>query len=394
MSEIFWKNEGWEDSDRHLSRLKDMPFRRSWPFIPEQNGLYIIPGPRQIGKTSWLKSILSHYAKAKECFFYSCENIVDNRELALLLASVRSCEVIILDEVSFVTHWDRSVKHFIDGGYKGIICLTASHAYDLEKGADLMPGRFDGGGEFLLLPMDFEEFCDARNQAGWHTGNRLTEIQQYMKTGGFPDAVASAGPAGQPSASIRNTYLRWLKGDAKKLGKDPERLIEILIQLYKTIQNPISFQTLAKKTSIGSPNTVIDYLRILESSFAIRTLYAVDPNSGSFRHRSDKKFYFTDPLIYWICVHLAGDRAPTNAEDALAENIANEHLARRWSRFGYLRTDQGEIDFLQANKWCLEVKWAPMAVNLSKTFYNAVLPQKIVWTQNNFLNAWPASPQT
>jgi uncharacterized protein len=389
MSEIFWKNEGWEDVDRHLAHLKTMPFRRAWPFIPSTSGLYVIRGPRQIGKSSWLKSILSTYAKTKDCFFLSCENIADNRELSQLLTSIRGCEVIILDEISFVQHWDRAIKHFIDGGYQGILCVSGSHAYDLEKGADLMPGRFDGGGEFQLLPMTFDEFCQARTQAGWHSGDRLTELRQYFKTGGFPDAVASAGANGRPTAKIRDTYLRWLRGDIKKLGKDPEKLVEILIQIYKTAKNPVSFQTLAKKTSIGSPNTVIEYIRLLEASFAIRSLYSIDLDSGSMKHRSDKKFYFTDPLIYWIASHLAGDRIAEHADDALAESVANEHLARRYTRIGYFNSKKGEIDFLKSQKWCLEIKWAPVADNLSRAFYDMILPQKIVWTQRNFLAEWP-----
>jgi predicted AAA+ superfamily ATPase len=389
VNEIFWKNPGWEAADRHLSRLNKMPFRRRWPFIPKVNGLYIIRGPRQIGKTSWLKSILSAYAGTKDCFFLSCDNVRDNRELAHMLTSVRTCELIILDEVSFVEHWDRAVKHFIDSGYRGMLCVSGSHAYDLEKGADLMPGRFDGGGEFQLLPMTFEEFCDARAQAGWDSGDRYTEILQYFKTGGFPDAVASAGALGRPTAKIRDTYLRWLKGDAKKLGKDPEKLVEILIQLFRTIQNPLSFQTLAKKTSIGSPNTVIEYVRLLEASFAIRSLYALDIDTGSLRHRSDKKFYFTDPMIYWIACHLAGEKTRENSDEALAETVAHEHLARVYDRIGFFRSKKGEIDFIQANKWCIEVKWAPTAENLSKAFYDATMPEKIVWTQRNFLDEYP-----
>jgi predicted AAA+ superfamily ATPase len=389
VSDIFWKNDGWESEDRHLSRLRAMPFRRRWPFIPEAKGLYVIRGPRQIGKTSWLKSILAAYAKSKDCFFLSCENVENNRELSLILKSVRTAELIILDEVSFVEHWDRAVKHFIDGGYQGILCVSGSHAYDLEKGADLMPGRFDGGGEFHLLPMTFDEFREARVQAGWDTGDHVTELLQFFKTGGFPDAVASAGALGRPSSKIRETYLRWLKGDAKKLGKDPEKVVEILIQIFKTIQNPISFQTLAKKTSIGSPNTVIDYVRLLEASFAIRSLYAIDVGTGALRHRSDKKFYFTDPMLYWISCHLAGERTPEQANDALAETVAHEHLARLYDRIGFFRSKKGEIDFMQANKWCVEVKWSPVAENISKAFYDAVTPEKIVWTQRNFLQEYP-----
>ncbi|MBI4405885.1 MAG: ATP-binding protein [Deltaproteobacteria bacterium] len=366
-----------------------MPFNRKFPFVPAEKGFYIIRGPRQVGKTCWLKTILAHYASTEECFYLSCEEIQDYRELGILLRSIRTCAVILLDEVNFVEGWDRAVKHFIDSGYAGILCVTGSHAYDLEKGADLMPGRFGGGGEFYLLPMVFEEFCEMREQARWHTRNKFQELVSYLQTGGFPTAVASAGERGVPSSKTKQTYLRWLKGDAKKLGKDPEKLSEILIQIYRGMQNPMSYQTLAKKTSIGSPNTVIDYIRLLESSFALRTLYQVDLDSGSNKFRSDKKFYFTDPLIYWIAFDLANKREKDKNLEPVAEMVANEHLARKFSRFGYFRNKQGEIDFISAKHWCLEIKWSLAATNLSKSFVQAIIPQKIVWTQQNFLEEWP-----
>jgi predicted AAA+ superfamily ATPase len=55
--DIFWEKEGWEEEDPHLKKMKSMPFHRPFPFIPEKPGLYIIRGPRQIGKSSWLKTV-------------------------------------------------------------------------------------------------------------------------------------------------------------------------------------------------------------------------------------------------------------------------------------------------------------------------------------------------
>ena len=240
------------------------------------------------------------------------------------------------------------------------------------------------------MTLSFEEFEDARSQANWRTDDRVSELRAYFRSGGFPLAVSSAGATGRPSKGVCSTYLKWILGDVKKLGKDPDKIEEILIQIYKTMQNPVSFQTLAKKTSIGSPNTVIDYIRVLEASFCLRTLYAVDPNTGVRKHRSDKKFYFTDPLVYWIAADLAGDKTPEHWEEAIAELSANEHLFRRFQRFGYFRTSKGEIDFMAAGKWAVEVKWAPVVTSLSKTFHDTQLPQKIVWSHSNFLDQWPS----
>lgn len=390
--DFFWEKDGWQTRDRHLSDLRTMPFTRPLPAIPEVNGLYILRGPRQVGKSSWLKTILAHYTEQHErCFFLSCEEVESYRELLEILRSVSDRRIILLDEVNFVSQWDRAVKHFVDSAPDRLLVVTGSHAYDLRTGADRMPGRFGGGGEFHLLPMDFAEFTDARRQAGWQQADRLNEIRAYFNIGGFPRAVLEAGASSATPLKASNVYWRWLAGDCARLGKNESYLVEVLAQIARTIQTPISFQSLAQKTSIGSHNTAQEYIAVLESCFAVRQLLAVHEDTGAARFRKGRKFYFTDPLLYHLALNLAGESIPADYESQLAEMVAHEHLARRLGRFGYFATARGEIDFYRAKHWAVEVKWSPVASNLSREYLNARVPQRIVWTQSNFLEEWPRS---
>jgi predicted AAA+ superfamily ATPase len=390
--QLFWGIEGWEKTDFHLKRLAALPFHREIPFIPKNPGLYVIRGPRQVGKSSWLKTVLQYYVQAEgpdQCFYLSCENIESFKELAVLLESIRNRKVILLDEINFVAHWDRAVKHAIDSGQTQILMITGSHSYDLRRGADQLPGRFEEGGEYQLLPMDFEEFHQMRLQAGWALSDRLEELKAYFRIGGFPIAIAEARDSGIFPKKAQQTYLRWLVGDIIKLGKQESLLKELLIQLGVCLQTPISYQTLAKKTSIGSHNTVQEYIAVLESCFALRTLFAVDLDTGAFRFRKDKKFYFSDPLIYWIAQDLSGQNAPKNIEQKLSEMVAHEALCRNFPRFGYLNGKSGEVDFILPKQWAVEVKWSPVASNISKAYQNLTLPWKTVWTHSNFLLELP-----
>jgi len=389
----FWENPNWEASDRHLKAMRGMPFQRAFPFIPRAPGLYIIRGPRQIGKSCWLKTILSELSPKQRCVYLSCEHLETHQELGEFLRSVRDHDVVLLDEVSFVKDWDRAVKHAVDGGYPRILVVTGSHAHDLKRGADRMPGRFDGGGEFTLLPMSFDEFHQARKDAGWASGDRLSELRTFFRVGGFPMAVAEAGPAGKRPKKAINTYWKWLSGDVVRLGKQEAFLQEILIQLAITLQSPTSLQTLAKKTRIGSHNTVQEYLSVLDSCFAVRTLHAIDIDTGAYRFRKDRKFYFSDPLLYWMALELSGQMPPDDAEARLAELVAHEHLFRRQRRIGYHGNESGEVDFIVPKRWAIEVKWAEMALNLSKTYLNLKIPEKIVWTHRNFLQEMPLTGQ-
>lgn len=394
--DFFWENTGWQEDDKHLMALKSAPFRRSFPKLELAAGpaLYVIRGARQVGKSSLLKSLLAIYPDPKAAFYLSCENMENFRELSTLLNSIQnSRSLILLDEISFVAEWTRSVKHLIDSGYKGTIIVTGSHAVDLRKGADTMPGRFGSGAEMILRPMDFAEFTACRESAGWPKLDRKSELELFFRIGGMPAAVIEAGASGKIPEKALDTYERWITGDAAKLGKNTAFLKGLMSQLAVVMSTPVSLQTLAKKTEIGSHHTVQEYIHLLEDSFALHTCYALDPDTGASRFRKEKKYYFADPILYWIAVRMGGLPASNDWEPRVAEMVAFDALTRRVSetreRLGYYASSKGEIDFFSPQRWAIELKWSQAALNISKAYNQLVIPQKFVWTMDNFLREWP-----
>jgi predicted AAA+ superfamily ATPase len=394
--ELFWQNAGWQETDKHLLDLKNAPFNRLFPQIDVLTGpaLYIIRGARQIGKSSWLKKILSEYDYPNKAFYLSCENIHSYQELSTLLQSIRnSRSLILLDEVSFVKEWTRSVKHEIDSGYKGVIIVTGSHAADLRQGADLMPGRFGSGREIQLQPMDLAEFSECRERAKWPELEYENLIKLFFQVGGMPSALIESGPTGKVPAKAFDTYEKWIVGDAARLGRNKAFLYSLMAQIATTMTTPVSLQTLAKKTEIASHHTVQEYIHFLEDSFALRTCYALDPDTGASRFRKEKKFYFCDPIIYWIAIRMGGLPLPTDWESRVAEMVGFEALSRRADasreRLGYYTSAKGEIDYFSPKRWAIELKWSEVASNISKAYHQIIIPQKLVWTKQNFLKVWP-----
>ncbi len=384
----FWEKQKWEEEDFHLKALSCMPFYRNFPFIPEKNGLFVIRGPRQVGKSSWLKSILSHHTKilgSPHCFYLSCEKIQSFLELAEILKAQSKTRLILLDEVTFVKDWDRAIKYAVDSGQTQILVITGPNSNDLRRGADRMRGRFGTGGEFELLPMSFDEFHQMRIQAGWARENRVAELEDFFLIGGFPGAVAEARDSSQIPKKTMASYGKWLIGDFMKLGKQEAYLKETLGQLSIKMGSPISLQKLAQRTQMGSHHTAQEYIAILEDCFAVQTLYAIDPVTGAFRFRKEKKFYFRDPLIYWLGQDFVGSKASPRSFEIIAELVAAEHLKRNNSRLGYFSSAGGEIDFYQKDEFAIEVKWSPQIQNLSKAYLKINLPNKKVWFQKNFL---------
>lgn len=395
--DLFWEKDGWEKEDKHLLALASSPFLRKFPKfeIPKQPALFILRGARQVGKSSWLKTLLFQYPQPSQAFYLSCENIEHFKELSSILSSIRKHRsLILLDEVSYVKDWTRSVKYEIDSGYKGTIIVTGSHAADLRQGADTLPGRFGAGREIHLHPMDFEEYLSCREQAGWLKEPRKEMLLNFFRSGGMPASVAESGAEGQIPQGALETYSRWIEGDAARAGKNKAFLNGLMAQIAIVVGTPVSLQTLAKKTEISSHHTIQEYIHFLEDSFALRTCYALDPHTGASRFRKGKKFYFTDPILYWAALRMGGLPLDQDVwESQLAEMVAFEALSRKSKeknhKLGYYASDSGEIDCFSPKRWAIEIKWSEVAHNISKAFHTLVVPQKIIWTKNNFFMDWP-----
>ena len=212
----FWEIEGWENEDHHLSRIKKLPFQRPFPSVSWGEGLFSIRGPRQIGKTCWIKSILLEKTRqeAKNCFYLSCENLRDHQDLAELLKSVRNRSWIFLDEITFVKDWARAVKHEADAGYVKTLVVTGSDAHDLRQGQERMPGRLRRSAELELLPMSFLEFQAMRRIASWPKLFREEELELFFRIGGsrLRRPGRRDGGLSRRSTSCKNGWQATLPG--------------------------------------------------------------------------------------------------------------------------------------------------------------------------------------
>lgn len=153
----------WDPNIRHYMKL-------------ENDVIYTIRGPRQVGKTTLIKMIikdllLNKGVKPENIFFWSCER-EDGEDLNKIIQtyldwksdSPEDRKYIFLDEICSVKNWSKEIIHFANKGLLNncSITLTGSHSMDLKHATELMPGRRGGDGEspldMILLPMKFSEF--------------------------------------------------------------------------------------------------------------------------------------------------------------------------------------------------------------------------------------------
>ncbi len=388
--------------------------------------IYTLRGSRQVGKTTALKLLIKKLLKKNQkeniCYL-TCNNIDTYRELIevlqIYLEWVNNAErkYIFIDEITFVKNWTRAIKHLADIGLlqKCTIILTGSNSHDLKYEVERMPGRRgeDPALDKILFPVTFREYMGfvepdmvsrfaplespaiyggdevnrvlipyrksgvkapsfltgftadpAKNNYIFYKKELRKYLDNFLLTGGFIQAINSFASDGRISIDIYHQYLSWILGDLAKLGRKEGFSRQIFEQVIGSMTTNIGFDTIAKKTSIGSHLTVRDYLDVMESNFILKILYQIDINKKTGMLRKTKKIYFQDVFLFWVFFgYVFGlsdyfESSKSKLNDAilkskLIEDLIMSHLMRmedsvNWSNkvFFFRAANQNEVDFV------------------------------------------------
>ncbi|AWS00749.1 AAA family ATPase [Metallosphaera hakonensis JCM 8857 = DSM 7519] len=379
-----FQNPWWTDRvkiyhDEHVSKISSLKPRF---VIPPPEGNLLVMGPRQVGKTTFIKttimSILERGVKPTEVFFFSCDSLKDKDDLVSLLSQYRSLVnseggFIFLDEVTFVRDWNVGLLHLFNAGYlrNSTIYVTGSTSLYLRR--ETLPGR--PLNKVMMYPLNFRLFFDTFfrrlnvNTASlfdvkgfYSNALRLVPyiaelnraLMEYLRKGGF---LATNYVEGDPLPPLYEIYKDAVLSDLAKLGRDERTFREVVEKIIESYGSRISENTVAKRTSIGSHNTVSSYLNLAEDLFVLRIFRKVEGNRVN--NKSFKKVYFIDPFIYRVMKRYTKGVGALDESDMphVVEGVVGEHLAREYERIGYTFFKGGkEVDFVVRNLG-IEVKW-------------------------------------
>lgn len=403
ISQLTEQNPWWIDKNAilkdqklvNLSKLKyqwDPSMRR---FIDLDNDvIYAIRGPRQVGKTTTVKIIIEELLldkkiKSENIFFWSAERNDDEQlhEILKTYLDWRSRfpderKYIFIDEICSVENWPHELIYFANkGDLKNCsIILTGSHSMDIKKSTELMPGR-RGGKENeplnkILIPMKFSEFVmlvwpEFKDKLFDHKlikqtdkkekiftlfegkiSERILDLQIYQKeldklldiyliTGGIPSSINEYMEKEIISQRTYNIYLTAILGDLNRYNYKEHYFKQITKEVFKTITTPISWNQFTKNTEVKSHNTVQEYFTAIEELFIANATYRISIHDQK-THPFNKKIYVQDPFIYHTLDAWANGKqdffknAKSNTlnpeiKSKLIENIIQNHL----SRFAY-----------------------------------------------------------
>jgi predicted AAA+ superfamily ATPase len=348
----WWGDPRAIERDKHLLEYMGAKIKFPIPELEIEKGVYILRGPRQVGKTTLIKGIIKEKLKKAQpdsVFFFSAESgyPLEKAIREFLDFSGAKTKAMFLDEVTGDGLWATKIKYLIDSGKitdKDLVVATGSSSIDLKAGAERLPGRHVEGREYLFYPYSFRDYTgsdapacgildfDINVAKKLHLDEGIrADFFQYIRNGGLPSVWNTEHEL------AKERYARWIEGMVSKARKSVLYARELLTKLPE--KSTFDFSGLAKETSIKSHHTVEDYLSFFEAGMIGKLLYNYSLATNNPDPKKEKKFVFLDPFICQIF-------SEKRSESAIVEDIIGSHLLRISDHLHFYRDKRGEIDFL------------------------------------------------
>lgn len=343
--------------------------------------MVFISGPRQSGKTTFIKSfsqdfvnkvyfnwdILEDKKRILESpyFFENINRIDDSRPL------------IILDEIHKYEAWKNYLKGVYDkhNNSYNFIVLGSGRLDIYRKGGDSLAGRYL---MFNFFPFTLSELANKRCDIDNFLNNLFdrekesTEIssiwESLSKTSGFPDPYISQKEEFFRIWS-RNYLYQIIREDIRDLaGIKNINNIELLFSLLPSkIGSPLSLNSIAKNMNV-SFDSVKSWLKIFETYFLT---FSISPWSDKIARaiNKEKKIYLynfvlieQESIRYENMVALELWRAITNWNNLGLGNFSLHYVRNK---------EKEEVDFLvvKNNKPAFLIEAKTSDTNISKSLY-------------------------
>ena len=394
----WWVFEDWARDDPDLRGLAaNVPFEyRPLPLAGiAPDGLYLLLGPRRVGKSVELKravvELVASGVEPRRIVYFSCDALRAT-DLPKLFRAARNLTRIpnaprywLLDEITSVAGWAAVIKGERDQTRLRDDCvvLTGSSSRDLQDAVAELAGRHGretADAERLLLPMPFRAFCRAIGVEGLpdippvrprdvFMSRRIVEDgqlywprladawQSFLRVGGYPRAVEGFVTGGRVPLAFIQDLWDVIRGEAfRTISMTAPETLALLNRLAVSLAGTINASDMARDLDLRDNARVEARITALVSAFLGVRCYQDD--DGRANVNAQRKFYFTDPLLARLA-HLR-DRGYADPDDsrvteqqvglALHRAIEREQpgsfVQASEVRYWVNRTTRAEIDFV------------------------------------------------
>ncbi|MEK7168687.1 MAG: ATP-binding protein [Patescibacteria group bacterium] len=325
------------------------------PYINKQI-IKVFTGQRRVGKSYLMLQVIDFIKKNKRSLAtksgknadiiyidkesYAFDNIKNYHDLTKYVTDLNkkaSRLYIFIDEVQEIEGFEKAIRSFLSKGYD--VYLTGSNSELLSSDlAGKLSGRYI---EIKIHPLSYLEFLKFHNLT-----KDLKSLEKFMRYGGLPYLVNLELTDDQVFGYLKNVYNSVILKDvisrfAIRNINFLERLIEYLADNLGSILSAKKISDFLKSQNINlSPNTVLNYLSFISSSFFINKSPRIDI-SGKKIFEIGEKYYFEDlGLRHVICDFKQIDI------NKILENIVYSKLIESGYKVYVGQLGKTEIDFV------------------------------------------------
>lgn len=341
--------------------------------LREGGKVVIIYGPRQVGKTTLVKLILSktdfraRAIDADELFFRDALASQDARRLRDL---VEGYDVLFVDEAQRVPDVGINLKIIVDQIPGVRVIVTGSSSLDLAgKIREPLTGRT---WTFNLYPI-----AQCELSAQWSKADLQYQLPERLIYGSYPEVFFLSGERARRDYLSEITASYLYKDILAMSGiRNSDKLRKLLKLLAFQIGHQVSLNELAAKLQL-SRATVSSYIDLLEQSFVLFRLQGFSRNLRKEVTKQDKIFFWDVGIRNTLIEDL---RHPDERNDmgqvwenfVVAERMKYLRYAHGHGSLYFWRTNTGaELDLVEDRDGRLagfECKWGRTRARVPTTF--------------------------
>lgn len=338
----------------------------------ESGKVLIVTGPRQVGKTTLIRSICEE--KGNYLFING-----DDPEDRLLLEDagekklrqiIGNYQILFIDEAQRIKSIGLLLKIIYDRIENVTVVVSGSSSLDLyEELSEALTGR---KWEFNLYPLGWEEL---NNHFSYMENQK--NLTDYLIYGMYPEVITNPLEKESVLKELAGSYLYKDLLQHKGIRK-PELLDKILLALALQIGSEVNYNELANLVRADRA-TVEEYISLLEKTFVVFRLFPLSRNVRNEINTSRKIYFYDNGIRNAIIgnfqpMEFRQDAGALWENFVISERIKKLRYSGWFGRYYFWRTyQQQEIDWVEETESgfnVFEFKWNPKKgkAKFSKTF--------------------------
>lgn len=358
----------------------------------QKGKVIVLTGPRQVGKTTLLTSVLESHSTGKNIQYWNCDesdvrSFLTNANSAHLKTLIGKSDFILIDEGQRVKNIGLTLKLLHDTFPSVQLAVTGSSALELSASInEPLTGRKY---EYNLFPFSTNELVKNTSML-----EEMRRLKTRLVYGFYPDVVNNPGSEKELLMNITSSYLYKDVFEFQDIRK-PAIIEKLLQALALQVGNEVSFNELSNLLGIDTL-TVQRYVDLLEKAYVIFHLHSYSKNVRNELKKSIKIYFYDNGVRNSILsnfspLELRGDTGILWENFLIAERVKNNAFNNIYAKYFFWRTTQKqEIDFLEEKDGKLsawEFKYNPKKnARCPLTFRNAYPESSfnVITTENYF----------